>query len=466
MRPHRASGRRLGGLGLALALSVGCATPVARRSYERKDLPQIPLQRLDLAVVVTAAQEAGDALDVTPFRTLVPGSRVVEQPADPAETAVLTERVSAELLGRGFGLARRLSPTAGLTDDTTLEMLVRTSTADAVLVVRAVPIDRFSMVEEGREMTPVNLGIGAMRQDTVHEHRGRLYLGQVFLYLAGRGLRLMSRQAPDFPDGGRLTYGHPFLEYGLVLKEEVPSLSPELIELAAERFTARLLAGFPAARAGAPGELARLTADADDDGPLQAFLDEVHWGLELSFQHRVESVEAPLRLGERPVAALQAGDFAPSGIFQLLPRATYWSPSGVIFGFGIPLGFATQDLRRTLLLDDPAGGDAQIQRLEVNGLKLLGVVLDASLELPLTRTRPTLFLLPRALLATELWSLETSEGSLRTRSSVGLGADLLYRPAEGRVFLRAGLEGRLGLDFAQGALLAGFASTLGVGWLF
>lgn len=448
------------------ALLGACATPVARRSYERKDLAQIPLQRLDLAVVVTPAQEAGEELDVSPFRTLVPSSLVIEKPADPAETQVLAAELGAALAGQGFELSRRLTPGAGLADDTTLEELVRTSTADAVLVVRAVPIDRFSMVEADRELTPVNLGIGVMRQDIVHEHKGRLYLGQLFLYLAGRGLRLLSRQAPDFPDGGRLTYGHPFLEYGLVLKDEVEGLSPELIELAAERYAIRLLAGLPEPRAGASGELARLTADADDDGPLQAFLDEVHWGLELGFQHRIETVEAPLRLGDRPVAALEGGDFAPSGIFQLLPRITYWSPGGVIFGLGVPLGFATQDLKRTLLLDNPEGGDALIQRLEVNGLKLVGVVLDASLEVPLSRHRPTLFLLPRAFLATEVWSLETHEGSLRTRSSVGLGADFLYRPAEGPVFVRAGLEARLGLDFAQGAVLAGFASTLGVGWLF
>jgi hypothetical protein len=335
------------------------------------------------------------------------------------------------------------------------------------LVVRAVPIDRFSMVEVGTEIHSVNLGLGVVRTDKAREHKGRLYLGQVFVFSSGGGLRLASRQAPDYPDGGRLTYGHPFSEYGLVLKDEVPELTPETAEFAAERFAGRMLEGLlPEAKSGAPGELRRLTATADDDGPLQVFLDEVHIGVELGLQHRLESLEAPLRLGDQPIAALESGDFAPSGIFQLYPRVTFWSPSGVIFGLGLPLGFATNDLKRTLLLDAPDGGDALIRRLEVDGLQLVGLVLDGSLLVPLSKLRPILFLLPRAFVSTELWFLAGGDGASRTRTALGAGADLLYRPAEGSVFIRFGLEGRVGLDFVQGGLLTGFAGTLGSGWLF
>lgn len=449
-----------------LALSLGCATPVARRSYQRADLEAIPIGRLDVVVVATAPEAAGDELDVAAFRTLVPESILLEKPADPRETEILVQGVKEELGRRRYAVQRVLTQSSGLGPQTTVDWAVRTSTADAVLVVRAVPIDRFSMVQEGNELAPVNLGFGIMRQETVREHRGRLYLGQMFLFLAGRGLRLQSRQAPDYPDGGRLTYGHPFIENGLVLKDEVPELSPELADLAAERFAARLLGSLPEPKPSAPAELARLSMAADDDSPLQAFLDEVHFGLELSLQHRVEVLEAPLSLGSRPVAALEFGDFAPSGLFQLMPRATYWSPSGVVFGVGLPLGFATQDLRRTLLLDDPDGGDAIIQRLHVDGLTVAGLLFDAGVLVPLSSVRPTLFILPRAFFSTELWFLGGLDGGPRNRTSLGAGADLLYRPGEGPVFLRLGLEARLGLDFAQGGLLTGFAATLGTGWLF
>ncbi len=453
---------------LALAASVvaACATPVARRSYERSDLDQLPIGRLDLVVVASAPEDAGAELDVEPFRTLVSESVLLEKPADAAESALLAAQVRAVVSQRGYVLGRVFTSTAGLDPSTRLDELVRTSTADAVLVVRAVPIDRFSVVDDAREFMTPNLGLGVIRNEKARELRGRLYLGQAFLFAAGSGRRLSSRQAPDYPDGGRLTSGHAFLENGLVLKEEVPALTDELRSLAAERFIARLLANLPTAKPGAPNELRNLAAASDDDGPLQAFLDEVHVGAELTFQHRLERLEAALVVGDQQVASLEAGDFAPSGVFQLLPRVTYWSPTGVIFGLGVPLGFATQDLRRTLLIDDAGGGDATIQRLEVDGLQLVGVVLDAGLLVPLSAVRPTLFLVPRGFFATEIWFLAGNGGAARTRSSVGAGVELLYRPADGPVFVRIGLEGRLGLDFAQGGLLSGFASTLGTGWLF
>jgi hypothetical protein len=484
---------RAGAIALLFALLAGCAgggqRGVVERSYRRPEVDQIPLKKLDLVVVAAGPPRiAEERFAVRGFDPPELEQPVLVGAEDPATRDALIEALAKKLRAGGFEVELvhgGVGPVPTSSTATTaaspqkarklsgekLQDILQSSTADAVLVVRVVPVDEVTIDEgTGTRVETTALGRETVRDYRPVRHEGRLLVGQAFLFDRSSKLRLWTKQAPDFPDDGRLTPKHPFLAYGYVATTGSAPRGSELAALAASRFTEAMLAGFPTAKTGS--EAARRSFDQIDpeiERTRQAFFDVGHLILEIGLGHGSETSALSLQLDGEPLPDLDSGAITPNGLFRLVPRLSYLSAGGAIFIASFPLSWAPSSFGVTLHRDNPrpdlSDPDDRTARLSVNGVKSGGIELQVGRYLPLAER---FAFVPRGGGFAEIWSIDAEPSDVatdRTHFRFGgvIGGDLWLR-SSGSTFGRAGIDGRVGLD-AAGGVFVGLGLSLGVGLL-
>lgn len=491
---------------LALVVGYGCATAagVAERSFERSEAQRVELRRLDVVVVSAGPPRiAEERFTVRGFDPPEADAPLMVGPEDPATRDALVQSVRDELARRGFTVrmfhsaagepggarsatvagartataseARTSSATHAEADvaleaATTLASLLSSSQADALLVVRAVPVDEFTL-DYGKGVYVQNTALGRqkVRDYQPVRRRGRLLVGQAFLFDRRTGLRLWTRQAPDYPDEGRLEPGHAFLRSGVVLAEGQVLEGAALAAAATQQFVPRILDGLPSPKAGDPE--ARAALDAMDPGAetaRQSFLDVGHVVVDLSAGYALETLSMELSFHEQALDALGPGALAPGGLLRLTPRLGYLGAGGTLFSLGVPVTYASAGFGRTYFQENPSptAGDPDARAVHVvaDGILSGGIELQIGTLIHLSGD---LSLVPRGGLFGDVWSIdagpdETVPKGARVRAGGLLGADVWMRGE--RLFGRLGLDGRLGADF-EGTAAAGLSLSLGFGLL-
>jgi len=498
------TGLLLRSLGAALALTTplgGCAgTQVGdatARDFRRADLADIPLRTLDIVVVSRSPVEFETAIDVNAFSAPAL-DRPIAPEADrraPQQRAALEQALVEWAESRGFDA--RVHRAAAARPD--LDAVMQSSEADALLLVRVVPVDRFGIFlsESGQEVVELeDVGTGFVRgsRDPRAVRTGRLLVGQAFLFEPRSRVRLWSRQVPDFPKKGRLVPRHPFLRYGFVLKEgaQTPTEVAKARE-AARRFVPAMMAPFPEPRAGDVAARRRLLdIDLDREQVRQRFLDENHFAVEVAGGWAYEGVRTESRgvqnqVGPNPSTGdliplpdLGTSDLASSGMFRVVePRVTWFTPGNFPLGppRGLPGTFTLgarfshavvpNDFSRTALIPavDEEDSFDQVALLEVGsgtrwgGALLLGWALWVS---------PSLMLTPEMGGFVDVLEYDTTlqtlpnDVLLRGGAEVGFGAMIRITPW---LFARPRVSGRVGAD-GNGGIFGGFGASAGVGVLF
>ncbi|MBI2376313.1 MAG: hypothetical protein HYV07_20125 [Deltaproteobacteria bacterium] len=475
-----------------LAVLGGCSTTAARSGLEARDYAHPSLGGLKLAtirtyVVVAPTVDSGDRLDLSGFGPPQLGPALSARSGGEsaqADSLALAAFVNAQLSDLGFAAcSARSSPSSSLTSSVTssvtparpdeLGALLSTSRGcDAVLVVRAVPVDRFSIDEGvGMIVRQTALGRERVRDFRPVKRTGRLLVGQAFLFDPRTATRIWSRQAPDFPEDGRLTVDHPFLASGHVDPIGGPRLTGlELSNAANRAFIARILTGFPSPRAEArPGLELPTVEDAKHEASREAWLDESHVTFDVRGGLSYDPFGAQLSWYEKDLDLLGTGELAESGRFSITPTLGYQSAGGRLYSIGFSWASVRSDFSR-IYHEDTAGPEDQTAHVRARGGSGLGLELRmAQLFGPgfLSAVAPSAFFVPAIGVFGESWTLELTPESVAPdarRFRVGaVGAlELWLRPAQGAVFLRIGAEGRAGFDVERGAFLGG-GGSLGAG---
>lgn len=499
-RPSPARAHALSGV---LALALAAAVPIfacagasrsVERAYVRSGLEGVALRTLDVLVVASGPpRSAGRTLDVQTFEPPELDDRLWVSEEDLATRGALEVAVGKRLRRAGFEIRRIERPTPllpgaktrtaststasfALLEEDTIRSLAARSDRDALLVIRVVPVDAFSIdVGEGIRTEVTALGRERIRDARPVPHEGRLLVGQVFLFHRATGLRLWTKQLPDFPEGGRLTPGHPFLAYGFVHEpgaERRPA-PPSAVRatFAADGFVRSMLADFPAPHAGTDeGRSALASVDAEEEARAQSFFDEEHLALDLGAGWSLERAGLDVELGGEPAPDLVTGDLAPSGTYRIVPRASYFLASGLVLSAAFPFGLAPRSFARTYHRDnprptlaDPGDRDAS---LVVDGTTTWGAEIGAGIASPISHG---VLLLPSVALFGAVWSTDASPGSVireSTRGRLGArgGIDLWLRwDEQSPLYGRFGGGARAGLDLG-GPLILGldFSASAGV----
>ncbi|MCK6548198.1 hypothetical protein L6R52_20280 [Myxococcota bacterium] len=511
-------------LGALLSLGTGCAAGLhgTERTYARPDLAEVPLRSIDVVVFVAgpprvASQKldsgvfpppaldeplargreergtsdalaaalgarlrsAGFAVRVLRFDDAPADGPLVEpQPPLPGAPIVTsTAAVGTTTRARSsleLGVAPSPAPIV-LERSTTLASLLASSAADGVLVVRAVPVDRFS-IDFGQG---IRTEIGPLGKERVEDVRpepreGRLLLGQAFLFDRRSGVRLWTKQLPDFPEAGRLTPGHPFLGYGVVYepKDGVAPPPAERAAPAAQAFVGAMFANLPSPTDGRAEARAKLDAtDATKEERVQRFLDEGRFALELGTRWGTQRVELGLELGAEALPSLGNGAIAPSGVVGVVPRATYLAPGGLVLSFALPLGIAPGSFARSYHRDNPnpddlADPEDRTARVQVSGATTVGAELSVGQARALSRR---LYVVPSIGAFADVWSIDAGpstvvDGTSKVRLGGLAGLDLWLRTDDDSAFFaRLGGDLRGGVDL-DGQLVTGFelAASLGI----
>jgi hypothetical protein len=479
---------------LIALLLAGCAGVrgrggTAERSYRRAEVDSLRLRAVDLVVVAAGPPRvAGEVFDVRTFDPPNEDAPLLVGTEDPATRNELARAYAKRLAEAGYTvgvIAASLASTAStatsstsplgfrvaasLDGTTTLRGILERSHADAVLVVRAVPVDSF-VVDLGTgtrvEYTP--LGKETVRDFRPVQREGRLLVGQSFLFDRKTGLRLWTKQAPDYPEEGRVTVNHPFLAYGYVHEGSSPPPTGEIrARLAADRFAQAMLRDFPAAKEGSPEARAALdTLDTGFEEERQAFLDRGHFAVDMSGSWSAERATMDLALFGNPLESVGSSALLPYGLARATPRVSYLSAGGLTWMLGVPLGFASPGFSRAYRLDQSSASEpAASFVVKVNRLNTYGVELQAG---SVREILPSLFLIPRGGLFAERWTYDASPGSVlgtqadATRAGVIGGADLWLRVGQGHFYGRAGFDLRLGADFS-GPFVIGTDLSFGLG---
>lgn len=497
----------------ALLFGFGCAaasTTSVSRSYERPEVREVRLKTLEVVVVAAPIATSGPVLNVPTFEP-----PALDAPLGLPETDLVTEdalraALSSWLGAEGFTLTAPASggtgpvPLAPINTSTTVvgsasvalakagvastpaparpaptETLgdrLRATQADAVLVVRVVPVDAFYVITGGPAGT-VDLGDGtvAPRQADKPELRsGRLLVGQAFLFDRASRLRMWSRQLPDFPNGGILTSSHPFLGYGVVTDPAKDKELPvaERAERSASAFTKSILAGFPPARSDEVPEARRRLGEIDlvADATKEETLDSKDLGLELHLGYGVEGAGTGATLNGQALPDLGTGALAPVGVLRLGLGARYRAPGGLTFSAAGYYGKAPGTFARSLYQGgpDPNNPDStsnRLARVTIEGVGSYGLEARVGYTLLLG---PRLSLLGNAGVGFEVWSFDAAPAvvvpdDLHLRFGLVAGAELHYRLGEaGPWYLRGGPLLRFGLD-AAGPAYVGAGLDVGLG---
>jgi hypothetical protein len=498
--------RELSALLLAF-FAAGCAASTAataERDFERPEADQVPLLSLDVVVVAAGPPRiAEERFAVRGFDPPEPGKPLLLGAEEPELRGALVEAAKRHLEQVGFrvrlihaGAAAATASTAAVATTTTatvgalpppppsgprpeldpevtLAAILAASSADGVLVLRAVPVDEFTLdLGEGRRVETTALGREQVKDYKPVRREGRLLIGQAFLYDRTSGLRLWTRQAPDYPDDGRLTPRHPFLQYGVVADPTQAGLTRAKInEEASRRFVATILRGFPAAKSGSAGARAHLASlDVERERRVQEFFDTSHWMLDLEVSLTAETSSLDLVFFDETLEPLGSSALTPFGAPRLTLRGTYISAGGFLFSLGIPAGYVPGGFGRTIYRDNPrptvTAPEDHAAHLVVEELWWLGA--EAQLG-QLMLIADGWYLAPRGGAFTEFWSIgvapaEIAPDTTHVRFGLIAGLDLWLEVASGRL-VRLGADVRGGIDAAGGAVF-GLGFGLGAGFLF
>lgn len=490
--------------GCALGLSA-CATSggVTERDFKRAGADEVPLRTLELVVVVAGPPRVADeTFAVRGFAPPVEGTPLVEGPEHTSTRDALAGELSRQLRAAGFVVRVRttavapprpappevvtsstasvavasaspapapvdLVPPLAPSDD--LASVRAHSDADAVLVVRAVPVDAFTIdVGVGTRWIDTPLGREQVRDFRPVRTEGRLMVGQAFLFERVSGVRLWSRQAPDYPADGRLIRSHAFLSSGYVQAEGEPA-APDIVRAtaAARAFARTILAGLPTARDGRPeARVALSSLDAQRVAARDAFFDEGHLLVELNAGWGGETSDVDVTLGESLLEPLGAGAVTPLGMPRLSPRVAWLAPGGALYGATVSLGLAPSSFGRTYWRDNPQLTTVDTHRgvrLSVSGVTSVGGQLDYG---RVFAVGTDVLVVPTLGAYFDVWTLDATpdpfvDAGLRLRVGGALGAEAWWR-LDDRWYLRGGASGRLGGDLG-GGLTVGGALSLGVG---
>ncbi|MBK8010898.1 MAG: hypothetical protein IPK13_06080 [Deltaproteobacteria bacterium] len=468
------------GTGVAVggAVGLGCASSHARiteRRYDRPNLGEIPIESIDVAVVISGPpRSAGprlDPQDAFPPPTLDEPLAKHRRDRELAMEAAVIASSTTSLAALGYDARQaRLPPTA------TLRSLLATSNADAVLVLRGVPFDRFYVHSEHSEPRSIRTSKGLALSSNVSApaapvaRRGLLILGQAFLWRRVDGLRLFSRQIPDFPEFGRILETSRFLRYGAIQPEVVrdgrdPDLDPGLDPgLGAAGFVREMLRDLPARR-GDPRDLGTgpredtrtstatspnldpgldpgLDPDLDpgshpgaegSDEWSMRFFDESHVTLEFLVGWSAETIGGDFSLPGTSLD-LATGTLAPSGQVRFSLRGARLGTNGLVTYAEAGLGVVPNRFERLYFATDTMDGIVAtdgVERLALGSSHIFGVGAGMGAAHPVW---PSILFVPTMGIFADLWLLDpqSSTGSLSDRR------------------VRVGLEGLLSVTYGLG----------------
>lgn len=482
-------------IAILLGACAGSSTNLSARDYRRSEADAVRLKRLEVVVVVAGPPRVvEDRLDVQGFPPPELDAPLSLGAHEPETERALVRWLEQRLKAQGFEaivhaqhqpiatvprvVTSSLSPAPPPTPPPpalpeSLRSVFAASSADAVLVLRAIPVDAFVIdVGTGTRLEETPLGRQQVRDYRPEKHEGRLLVGQAFLFDRQSKLRLWSRQAPDFPEEGRLTPDHPFLRFGYVASSTLtaPPSQRERAVRGAERFGAAILEGLPAASEGSTEARAALDAlDPDAEAKRDAFFDQGHFAIDLAFAYGAETSQLELNLDQKPLATLDAGAFTPSGLLRAVPRVSYIASSGLAISASLPFGVAPSGFGRTYFADNANAnlGDPldRAIRTKITSSFLFGPELSLGALLHLT---DSVFVLPRGGAFFEVWNVsatpkEAFPNLSRSRLGATVGADVWLRASE-TLYFRGAADLRVGADF-DGPFLFGMRLSAGIGIL-
>jgi hypothetical protein len=488
---------------LAGLVGAGCASArvSTERSYVRPNLDKLKLETIDLVVVAAGPpRAAGVTMDVHGFDPPALDKALLAGGEDEATHVELARAVAERLgfAGYAVSLILRANPSSealsvrsaprtetstsvattnpeiatatsapslppprapaavpGLTGETTLADLLKKSTADAVLVVRVVPIDSFYVdLGTGTRTQVTELGRERIEDVRPAARQGRLLLGQAFLFDRETGLRLWTKQLPDYPEGGRLVPNHRFLQYGLMYEPNQSAAPPaERAAPAADRFTKAMFKDFPAAHPGSDEARRALAAvDVEQESEREQFLDRGHLSIDVGAAWGAENARLEGQLGGTAIPNLGTGAVAPAGIVRLVPRAFYLAPGGLALSLAFPVGYAPSGFSRSYERDNPtlnaADPNDRAATVKVSSTTTFGAVATIGSARFWT---PTILYIPNVGLYGDVFSAKASPASVigsptHTRIGAQGGLDVLIRTENTPFYGRLAGNLKLGLD--------------------
>lgn len=492
---------------LATAFGPACAgqtgTATARK-YDRPLLTDLRLQSIDVAIAVAGPPTtSGPRFTVPTFAPPDLSARIRSKVEEAKTRAELANRIRARLTSAGFdvgifhgGIAlptEIAAPTDTSTTTTstvpvqvpppsrartgplppakTVQQLLDDSRADAVLIVRAVPVDAFYLIIQDNEERVVDVG-GTLPQATPRERpeirQGRLLVGQAFLFDRTTGARLWSRHLIDLPPDGRLTPDHPFLESGFITASNAPQPSDdERAQKAAEGFVKKVLADFPVPNEGTSAARAELDdLDVVSETREQKFFDENHFVIEVGGNWALHTANLEASFSAEPFAELETGFLAPSGSIRVEPRLSYVFAGGFTGSAGFKYGTIFSDNQRSYIIasGDEISADDRAVTIDAQGGTTLGV--DGRFGY-LFSLGPRFFLWPAVGGFYEQWRFDAGPDTVLfdtsvNRAGVTLNTDLLWRIDESW-FSRLGVGFQVGASDQVSGALVGFDLSFSVG---
>jgi len=463
---------KLGLLVVVLSPALSSASTVSYRDFENENLAGLRLKRLDVAISIAGPPRVlGTVFDLpapapTTYNSIIWNAAV----QDGATAAAVRNAIAARFTKAGFEVSFRL---VNSTSTLTVSSVRADSSADAILIVRGISADEF-VIDRGVGTKIIETPQGRERvRDYLPETRhGRLIVGQAFLFDRRTGIRLWSRQAPDYPKTKRLRTGHPFLKHGHVGKET----GTELANLAAEGFVSGLFVGFPKVQSSESSQArGRINAtDLDQEYLTQAFWDKSPLALELGLGWSYGQFALPLTLFDEELPALGSDTITPNGLLRLRPQISFFTNSEWVWNMAIPFVILPErNLQRTYFRDEPKSniglnGRDHHADISVNGLFGFGGELSTG---PVIVFEKQYLVSPLLGIFIERWQFDVRPGEVLTQDSMlrmgaFLGGDVTYFPGglDGSLFIRGQGQFRAGLDNSA-TFLWGLNVTFGAGIL-
>lgn len=471
------------------AFAPACAGSTAgsatSRDYARSELREVPLRTLAVWVAARpAVEDEGSLDDVKAFDAPRLNDQLAPERVDAVQQRALLEALEAWGADQGFEVKPAPAPTAR----PTLREVLGAADADAVLVVRVAPVDRFSVFQQSGEQQMIETGDPSSQvlttADQAEDRYGRLLIGQAFLFEPRSRVRLWSRQIPDFPPAGRLVPDDPFLAYGFVARDVDEVMDgADKARRAAAAFVPAMLRTFPEPREGDPAARLALQDDSiQQSEKVQRFFDRNHVAIELGVGWELPALSSTARTlqptgdvqqgpAETPLPDVGTSELASMGSIEAVrPKVTWVAPGGTTFSLGFEIGLIPNDLVRTVFAEavlDSTSVDQAVE-LRASGGTAVGGTLAVGRLVPLA---PRLFLLPEVGTFVDVYVFDVSptipDGTHPVWGAQG-ELSLLYRfSGWAPLFIRLGAAGRVGADFASPSPLFGsVAVTTALGLLF